>query len=62
MPGVSEVMFSFTEMLFAAPLGNDQFAALLPNTKQTYRGKHKNYGLVWNVVARLVNFKKSTLI
>lgn len=25
--------------------------------KFTYRGKHKNYGLVWNVVAGLVNFK-----
>jgi hypothetical protein len=29
--------------------------------KQTYRGKHKNYGLVWNVVARLVNFKNQHL-
>ena len=29
--------------------------------KQTYRGKHKNYGLVWNVVARLVNFKNPHL-
>lgn len=29
--------------------------------KQTYRGKHKNYGLVWNVVARLVNFKNQYL-
>jgi len=29
--------------------------------KHTYRGKHKNYGLVWNVVARLVNFKNPLL-
>ena len=29
--------------------------------KQTYRGKHKNYGLVWNVVAGLVNFKNSKI-
>lgn len=29
--------------------------------KQTYRGKHKNYGLAWNVVARLVNFKNQYL-
>ena len=25
--------------------------------QQTYRGKHKNYGLIWNVVAGLVNLK-----
>ena len=30
--------------------------------KQTYRGKHKNYGLVWNVVAGLVNFKNPKII
>ncbi len=24
-------------------------------TKEVYRGKHKNYGMVWNVVAALVN-------
>jgi hypothetical protein len=29
--------------------------------KHIYRGKHKNYGLVWNVVARLVNFKNQHL-
>ena len=29
--------------------------------KQTYRGKHKNYGLVWNVVAGLVNLKNSKI-
>ena len=29
--------------------------------KQTYRGKNKNYGLAWNVVARLVNFKNQHL-
>ncbi len=29
--------------------------------KQTYRGKHRNYGLAWNVVARLVNFKNQHL-
>ena len=29
--------------------------------KQTYRGKHKNYGLAWNVVAQLVNFKNQHL-
>jgi hypothetical protein len=29
--------------------------------KQTYRGKHKNYGLVWNVVAALVNLKNSKI-
>jgi hypothetical protein len=29
--------------------------------KQTYRGKHKNYGLVWNVVDGLVNFKNSKI-
>lgn len=29
--------------------------------KHTYRGKHRNYGLVWNVVARLVNFKNQHL-
>lgn len=23
--------------------------------KDTYRGKHKNYGLIWNIVAGLVN-------
>lgn len=26
-------------------------------TKDTYRGKHKNYGLNWNLVAAIVNFK-----
>jgi len=26
-------------------------------TKDTYRGKHKNYGKVWNVVAGLVNLR-----
>ncbi len=26
-------------------------------TKETYRGKHKNYGKVWNVVAGLVNLR-----
>jgi len=25
--------------------------------KNTYRGKHKNYGLIWNIVAELVNLK-----
>jgi len=29
--------------------------------KQTYRGKHKNYGLVWNVVAGLVNYKNQKI-
>ena len=29
--------------------------------KHIYRGKHKNYGLAWNVVARLVNFKNQHL-
>ena len=29
--------------------------------KHIYRGKHKNYGLAWNVVARLVNFKNQYL-
>ena len=29
--------------------------------KQTYRGKHKNYGLVWNVVAGLVNYKNEKI-
>ena len=28
--------------------------------KDVYRGKHKNYGLMWNLVAGLVNFKLST--
>ena len=28
--------------------------------KDVYRGKHKNYGLMWNLVAGLVNFKVST--
>ena len=26
-------------------------------TKDTYRGKHRNYGKVWNVVAGLVNLR-----
>ncbi len=26
-------------------------------TKETYRGKHKNYGKVWNVVSGLVNLR-----
>ena len=26
-------------------------------TKETYRGKHKNYGKVWNAVAGLVNLR-----
>ena len=26
-------------------------------TKETYRGKHKNYGKVWNIVAGLVNLR-----
>ena len=25
--------------------------------KNTYRGKHKNYGIIWNIVAELVNLK-----
>jgi hypothetical protein len=25
--------------------------------KETYRGKHKNYGKIWNVVAALVNLR-----
>jgi len=29
-------------------------------TKDVYRGKHKNYGLNWNLVAGLVNFKRAT--
>lgn len=28
--------------------------------KDVYRGKHKNYGLNWNLVAGLVNFKSAT--
>jgi hypothetical protein len=28
--------------------------------KDVYRGKHKNYGLMWNLIAGLVNFKVST--
>jgi hypothetical protein len=28
--------------------------------KDVFRGKHKNYGLIWNIVAGLVNFKVST--
>jgi IS5 family transposase len=27
--------------------------------KETYRGKHKNYGRIWNLVAALVNFRYS---
>ena len=26
-------------------------------TKETYRGKHKNYGKTWNIVAALVNLR-----
>lgn len=26
-------------------------------TKETYRGKHKNYGKVWNIVGGLVNLR-----
>ena len=29
-------------------------------TKDLYRGKHKNYGLNWNLVAAIVNLKTST--
>ncbi len=29
-------------------------------TKDVYRGKHKNYGKVWNVVAGLVNMRYAT--
>lgn len=29
-------------------------------TKDTYRGKHKNYGKTWNVVAALVNLRYDT--
>ena len=28
--------------------------------KDVYRGKHKNYCLMWNLIAGLVNFKAST--
>ena len=28
--------------------------------KDVYRGKHKNYGMMWNLVAGLVNFKNAT--
>jgi len=28
--------------------------------KDVYRGKHKNYGMTWNLIAGLVNFKAST--
>jgi IS5 family transposase len=28
--------------------------------KETYRGKHKNYGLNWNLVPGLVNFRRAT--
>jgi predicted amidophosphoribosyltransferase len=28
--------------------------------KDTYRGKHKNYGLNWNLVAAMVNLRKAT--
>ena len=28
--------------------------------KDVYRGKHKNYGLMWNIIAGLVNFKVVT--
>jgi hypothetical protein len=28
--------------------------------KDVYRGKHKNYGINWNLVAGLVNFKSAT--
>ena len=28
--------------------------------KDVYRGKHKNYGLMWNLVAGLVNFRAAT--
>jgi len=26
-------------------------------TKEVYRGKHKNYGKVWNLIAGLINFR-----
>ena len=26
-------------------------------TKEIYRGKHKNYGRTWNLIAGLVNFR-----
>ena len=26
-------------------------------SKETYRGKHKNYGKIWNIVAALVNLR-----
>lgn len=26
-------------------------------TKETYRGKHKNYGKIWNIAAGLVNLR-----
>ena len=29
-------------------------------TKETYRGKHKNYGKIWNIVAGLVNLRYAT--
>ena len=29
-------------------------------TKDTYRGKHKNYGKTWNLVAGLVNLRYQT--
>lgn len=28
--------------------------------KEVYRGKHKNYGLNWNLIAGMVNFKRAT--
>lgn len=30
-------------------------------TKDTYRGKHKNYGKIWNLVAGLVNLRYQTI-
>lgn len=31
-------------------------------TKEVYRGKHKNHGKVWNLVAGLVNFRYGELL
>ena len=30
-------------------------------TKEVYRGKHKNYGLIWRLVAAFVNFRFSSI-
>ena len=40
----------------------NQWCKIFRIVKETYRGKHRNYGQTWNVIAAIVNLRYSAEI